>query len=217
MANISTFGRTDYVLTQADITNGFASVPILWDSPFNDTNYNFVWEIIDTSFSTPSLDFAHGDSHSIKGNGFTAVVDISASVPLIEAVADLVNSTSTLTPLSLTSPETTLYQVTFYYGPADASGSGTWIPTVTWQDPSGNNLTMTYPYLGPATAGDVENYQSYSIPYFVKLGTPIAVTGAYSGAAFPMNIAIRVVRMPSNSDASIVGDQVSVYALASHR
>lgn len=217
MANISTFGRTDYVLTQTDINNGYASVPILWDVPFNDTNYNLVWEIIDTSFSNPSLDFAHGDSHSLTGAGFTAVVDISASVPLVESYVDLVNSTSTLTPLTQTANETSLYQVTFYYGPATASGSGTWTPTVTWTDPNGNNLTMTYPYLGQATAGDVENYQSYSIPYFVKANTAIAVTGMYSGAAFPMNISIRVVKMPTNTDASIAGDKVSVYAMASHR
>ena len=132
-----------------------------------------------------------------KGVSFQdGTLQSTAALPLIQGKVDSVNSTNDLAPITLTAPLTTLYQVTFYYGPADNSGSGTWTPTVTWEDPNGNMLTMTGPYLGPATAGDVNNYQSYSIPFFVNGGTPITVTGAYSGVAFPMNVSIRVVQMP---------------------
>jgi hypothetical protein len=216
VANISAQAATKYSLTSQDIVNGWAKVHISWSSPFYDTNYTPTFSVEDLD-SVVDLSFEVGDIHNMKPDGLDAVIYLTAAIPLLQGQVDLVDSESTLAPITLTAPITTLYQVTFYYGPADNSGSGTWTPTVTWQDPSGNDLTMTGPYLGPATAGDVNNYQSYSIPYFVKAGTPIAVTGAYSGAPFPMNISIRVVQMPNNSTVPQVGDSFVVHAMASHR
>jgi len=118
-------------------------------------------------------------------------------IPVVENSQDLVSSIAPTTLLVFTLPKTTLYQVTFYYGPADHTGAGTWSPTASWTDPSGNNLSLASPYLGPATAGDPNNLQSYSIPFFCKGGTQISVSGAYSGTPFPMNISIRTVAMPS--------------------
>lgn len=39
MANISQIKRVIHVLTQADISAFAFAVPVLWDSPFNGTNY----------------------------------------------------------------------------------------------------------------------------------------------------------------------------------
>ena len=131
-----------------------------------------------------------------QGVGFQAGGGLLAGpVPIIQTGEDLVNSLAP-TSLSFELPLTTLYQVTFYYGPSSAAGSGTWTPTVSWTDPSLNALSITAPYLGVATAGNVNNYQSYSIPFFCDGGTAIVVAGAYSGAPFDMNISIRVVAMP---------------------
>ncbi len=204
-----------YVLTAQDIVNGYVSVPIVWDVPFADTDYSMVFGVHDLDLLV-DLSFAVGDAHNKTFEGLDAIVYVAAAIPLIQGQVDLIDSTSTLAPITLTAPITTLYQVTFYYGPANNSGSGTWTPTVTWEDPNGNMLTMTGPYLGPATAGDVNNYQSYSIPYFVMANTPIAVTGAYSGAAFPMNISIRVVQMPNNTVIAQPGDTFIVDAVAIH-
>ena len=190
-------------------------MPVTWGPPFTDTNYTVAFSINDLD-STIDLSVGALNVRDKTAAGLTAVAFIAAAVPLVQGQVDLVDSTSGLTPLSLTALITTLYQVTFYYGPATDSGSGTWIPSVTWTDPNNNDLTLTYPYLGAATAGDVENYQSYSIPFFVLADTPIVVTGAYSGTAFPMNISIRVVQMPNNAVLVEPGDQFIVNAIAVH-
>jgi len=116
-------------------------------------------------------------------------------IPIVQQSEDIVAGTA-FTTLSFTLPLTTLYQITLYYGPSGSSGSGSWSPTVDWTDPSGNNLTLGSPYLGAAAAGDPNNLQSYSIPFFVKGGTALVLSGAYTGAVFPMNISVRVVAMP---------------------
>ena len=121
-----------------------------------------------------------------QGVGFAAGGGLLVGpIPVIQTSEDLIATLTTGT-ITATQALTTLYQVTFYYGPSDATGAGTWSPSVSWQDPAGNNLILAYPYLGPATAGNVENYQSYSIPFFVKGGTPITVTGTYSGGGIPV-------------------------------
>jgi hypothetical protein len=210
-----THARVRYTLTATDVINGYAIVPIVWRSPFYDTNYSATYGINDLD-PLIDLSFEVGDMHNFTPEGLDAVVYLTAAIPILQGQIDEVNTTSPTSPIILSAPITTLYQVTFYYGPADDTGTGTWTPTVTWQDPAGNHLTMTGPYLGPATAGDVNNYQSYSIPYFVKGGTPITVTGAYSGAPFPMNVSIRVVQMPNNQTIAQVGDKFEVLAMAVH-
>jgi hypothetical protein len=216
MANISAQASTKYTLTAQDIVNGWATVHMTWPSPFYDTNYTPTFCVEDLS-SPIDLSFEVGDIHNMTPAGLDAIVYLTAAIPILQGQTDLVNTTNSLAPITLTAPITTLYQVTFYYGPATASGSGTWTPAVSWTDPSGNVLVMTGPYLGSATAGSVENYQSYSIPYFAKAGTPITVTGAYSGAAFPMNVSIRVVQMPNSNTIPVAGEQFVVHAMASHR
>ena len=203
-----------HVLTAQDIVNGYVAVPIVWDIPFSDTDYSTVFGIHDLD-PLIDLSFAVGDVHNKTFEGLEAIVYIAAATPLIQGQEDVIAG-EVVSPIVLQAPVTTLYQVTFYYGPSDATGAGTWSPSVSWQDPAGNNLILAYPYLGPATAGNVENYQSYSIPFFVKGGTPITVTGTYSGAAFPLNLSIRVVQMPNNAVIAQPGDTFVVDAVALH-
>jgi hypothetical protein len=203
-----------HALTADDITKGYVIVPIVWPEPFTDTDYSVVLGIHDLD-DPPNLSFTTGDVHDLTPEGCNALAYVSAAVPLIQGEQDLVGVNYT-TPISVTVPITTLYQVTFYYGPSGVSGAGTWSPTVQWQDPSGNNQTLAYPFLGPATAGDVTNLQSYSIPFFVKANTPIVVSGTYSGASFPLNLSVRVVRMPNNSTIAQPGDVFMLHALGIH-
>jgi hypothetical protein len=120
---------------------------------------------------------------------------LTGPTPVVQDSEDLVASIAP-TELSFTLPTTTLYAVTFYYGPSGVTGSGSWTPTITWTDPTGNNLSITSPLIGPSDAGDPNNFQSFVIPILVKGGTAIVVSGAYTGASFPMNISIRIVAMP---------------------
>lgn len=201
-----------YTFTSTDILNGYAMVPVVWPVAYVDANYVPVFGVMDLSLAT-ARDYAVGAVRSVTKAGFTAVVNLTAAIPLIQGQLDQVDSIAP-TSIVLQTTLTALYQVTFYYGPADNTGSGKWSPVATWQDPAGNNLVLENPYLGPATAGDVNNYQSYSIPFFVKGGTPITITGAYSGASFPMNISLRAVQMPNNSVIYQPGDQITVGALS---
>ena len=206
--------QVKYIVTQTDINNGWAAVPIVWSEPFSDADYTCAYGIYDLD-GTIDVSFICGDQHNKTFEGWDAIVYMGSAIPLIQGQEDVVNQ-EVVNPIVFTASAQTLYQVTFYYGPSGATGSGTWSPVVTWQDPSGNNLTLAYPYLGPATAGDVNNYQSYSIPFFVKAGTSITVTGTYSGSPFPLNVALRVVQMPNNATVPSVGDQFIVNAMAAH-
>jgi hypothetical protein len=220
MANISTMARTTYAITQDDILNGYFGVDMLWDSPFNDTNYNIAWSINDVGQNYLSLDYSTGDIHFKRRDGFIAVVTLPASAPLIQGQYDVVAG---IVPsgdlISVTVPLRTLYQVTFYYGPSDNTGNSgeTWYPTMSWVDPAGNALELTNPYLGVATGGNVNNYQSYSIPFYAEANTPITLTGTYTGGSFPMNIAVRIVQMSNNIVIPAVGATVTIEAMASHR
>lgn len=68
-----TLVRTLYTITQTDINNGFAAVPIVFKSPFNDTNYNAVFSIEDLDLPI-NLSWYEGDIHNKTRNGFSAVV-----------------------------------------------------------------------------------------------------------------------------------------------
>ena len=131
-----------------------------------------------------------------QGVGFAAGGGLLVGpIPVIQTSEDLIATLTTGT-ITATQALTTLYQVTFYYGPSGVTGSGYWEPTISWTDPSGNSLQLAYPYLGQSDAGDPNNLQSYSIPFFCKGGTTLTVSGSYSAAPFPMNISIRIVAMP---------------------
>ena len=126
--------------------------------------------------------------------------------PIIQASDTQLNSIAPTT-VSFELPITTMYQATLYYGPSGTSGTNeeTWVPTITWTDPTGNQLVAgpngPTIVLGDAVAGSPPDggpnfMQSYSIPFLCLGGTPIVITGEYTGTPFPMNIAIRIVAMP---------------------
>lgn len=233
MANISAQASAKYTLVAQDITNGWAKVHVNWPSPFFDTNYTPTFSVEDLD-SVVDLSFVVGDIHNLAPDGLDAIVYMQGSLPLIQGQVDLVNSTNTLAPITRTAPLTTMYQVTLYYGPARTSALDegiSWSPTVTWTDPTGNNLTasITSPTitLGPAVGGNTDSHgvnylQDFNLPLFVKGGTTVSVTGAYSGSGpggttMPMNISIRLVQMPNNATTPLVGDQFVIHAMASHR
>jgi len=216
-----------YTVTAQDIINGYISVPCVWPAPFSDTDYTYAWDVEDLD-PLIDLSYAHGDTHDITIEGITPVVFLAAATPYIQGQADIVDSTAPTTPIAITAPRTSMYQVTLYYGPArsDAADAGkSWSPTITWEDPAGNMLQASSSgptiVLGDAEGGlapsfGVDYMQSYSLPFFVMAGTPLTVTGAYTGGSFPMNISIRVVEMPSNNTITQPGDQFTIHAMALH-
>ncbi len=218
--------QVPYSITSADITNGFASIPVAWPIIWPDNNYALTSGI--SSLLNVNKDFVVGVAHSITGSGFTLVVRLADAIPLIQGQSDLVASTNATNLISLTTALTALYQVTLYYGPSRTSAldtGKTWTPTIAWTDPSGNVLTAsgTSPtvMLGPASGGNTGSYgvnwlQAYSIPMFVLGGTTIFVTGTYVGGAFPVNVSMRIVEMPNNSTIYTPGDTLIVNAVSIH-
>jgi uncharacterized membrane protein len=138
----------------------------------------------------------HDGTIFCQGVGFVAGGALLVGpVPIVQSSYNEQASTAVVA-LTFTLPTTTMYMVTLYYGPSDSTGSGNWSPTVSWTDPTGNDLQLAYPFLGQAVAGDPNNLQSYALPFLCKAGTPITIDGAYSGTPFPLNIGIRIVAMP---------------------
>ena len=68
--------RTVYTLTNTDISNSFAAVPVLWPSQFPDLNYTVVFGIRDLTGNAPSLNMWVEDIHDLAVTGYTAVVYI---------------------------------------------------------------------------------------------------------------------------------------------
>ena len=134
---------------------------------------------------------------SINSTGVTQTnngVVVTGGIPVVQFSEQVIGS---LAPPNLISETalTTLFQITFYYFPHDDSGSGTWTPSLNWTNPNGQDCNLDG-NLGPATAGNHNDGQSYSIPVLALGGTNIIITGAYSGTPFPMDVALRIVAMP---------------------
>ena len=185
MANISTMGRTTYALTAADIANGFAAIPVLWDSPFNDTNYNLAFSVVDSaSFTAPSLDFNAGDVHFKTGTGFTAVVTFAAATPLIQGQFDAFNvntaQTDTFTPVL-----PTLYQVTLYLNPRGDAGSpiSSLQAYVAYTDASGVRKTLA-PADATITRQGAPAGNTYPV-YSNDNGTTVVVSTAFLTTFIP--------------------------------
>jgi hypothetical protein len=219
--------KNSYAITQADITAGFCIVPVAWPEDFADNDYNIAWSVSDTSAIPPAPRFAVGEIYSQTPAGYTAIVEFPVAVAIVQAQDDQVNSILPTPLLSLTAALDTMYQVTMYYGPArtDAADNGkSWGPQITWTDPAGNNLTANGSsptiILGPAQGGALPNgvnyMQAFNIPFFVKGGTSITVTGSYTGGTFPMNVSIRVVQMPNNALLPVAGTVITVESIAVH-
>lgn len=78
MANISQIKKIIRVVNQADITASNIVVPVLWDSPFNDTNYALSWTIeiskaADLAIS--AIGYFPQTVTNVTRNGFTANIN----------------------------------------------------------------------------------------------------------------------------------------------
>jgi hypothetical protein len=186
MANISTMGRATYTLTVQDVANGFFAVPILWDTPFNDTNYICSWSVLDEYFPAPSLDFGQGDIHYKRGDGFIAVVTIPGAAPIVQGQWDDFDED---TPITLTFQPlvSTLYQISIYLhaktgensgnNPLDALGS-----TISFQAETGEFLSVA----GPTITALQASPSSATEPiYSTTGGNPITITTAFLTSSIP--------------------------------
>jgi len=217
MANISTMGRTKYALTATDILNGFAAVPVLWDSPFNDTNYNLSWSVHDLGFPAPSLNYGVGDFHFKTGAGFTAVVAILAAIPLVQGQVDYPLLTTAQT-FSYTVTVSGLYAVTATAWTLDSTASTSADLVFEWVGPGGALNANTSAWLtGPATATPFSGSDTFTFATAAVAGSAIVIGTANLNKTFPYGMSIRVVKMPDNTVLPIPGDAVEVEAMASHK
>ena len=204
MANISTMGRATYTLTVQDVTNGFFAVPILWDTPFNDTNYICSWSILDEYFPVPTLDFGQGDIHYKRGDGFIAVVTIPGAAPIVQGQWDDFDEDASIV-LSFQPLQSTMYAVSIYLNPKVGENSAnfagdamqvniswqgeppdgvlTFSPTDTIITAQGNSASNTSPFYAAAGGAPITlttEFTTYSIAGSVPTSTWF-VTGSFSG------------------------------------
>ena len=67
-----TIAKTTYVYTSADVSAGYAVIPIVWRTRMNG-DYVINWAIEDRDAAI-TLDYFQGDMHGVTPNGFNAVV-----------------------------------------------------------------------------------------------------------------------------------------------
>jgi hypothetical protein len=77
--NVKT-NRTSYTLTATDISNGYANIPVVWDSPFTDASYTIAQGITQATALDTLNDVSPGDNHLVTRYGFTAQIYVNGSV-----------------------------------------------------------------------------------------------------------------------------------------
>ena len=196
-------GSASHILTQTDIENGFFTVPITWDSPFDDTNYviNFG---IDDLYPGITLDYSVGDQHMITPDGFIAMVLCLSNNTIVQGQYDNFD-TNVQETIPFTPNVTTMYQVALYLHPKTSENLGNFAGdalqasvTYTAEDPgvltltpsSGWNITAQdgAQSLSPniwSTAGNTITlktvFTTYSIPGTVLTDTWF-IAGSFTGA-----------------------------------
>jgi hypothetical protein len=70
----------NYLITNNDVSNGFASVPITWDTPFADTNYVVIFTVEFALPNQAASTFSGGFVAAGKtASGFTASINGDAA------------------------------------------------------------------------------------------------------------------------------------------
>ncbi len=86
--NIQT-ARVTYTWTAQNVIDGFATVPILFPTPFLDTAYTLVWSPDDMD-DVVGLDYYNGDIHAKAPSGFNAIVYAYSPGPDYSHAGDVV-------------------------------------------------------------------------------------------------------------------------------
>ena len=75
--------RAPHVVTQAEIDQAWAVIPVKWPVPFMDSNYTVIWSVIDIQNDNTDADYSIGDTHFLTAAGFSAVVLVGIySIPV---------------------------------------------------------------------------------------------------------------------------------------
>ena len=72
--------RVTHLVTNAEFIAGYAAVPIVWDFPFDDTNYTVSRGGVEDLSGSMSPNYVVGDFHHKTPAGITAIVQISSSM-----------------------------------------------------------------------------------------------------------------------------------------
>ena len=78
--------RTSYTVTQTDVNNGYANIPVVFKTPFADTNYTMAQTITQTGVLDSGNDYSIGDNHLLTGSGFTAQIYVNSGVAVASTV-----------------------------------------------------------------------------------------------------------------------------------
>ena len=198
-----------YTITDADVALGYASVPVTWPTPFGDANY-----VASFSIGNPENNlepaYAAGDIQSQTAEGFVAIVNILAPVPLIQGqlqVLDTNQEQSVTFPVLLNTVG--MYMITFYLDNYPDVGDVNEVSLqASWTDPSGGGQSGTLESL----SGPYPSNIAGTFPVLVAPKSNIVVNTVFSAAPFHYDIGVYIVRMPDNQ-ISLAGDTIQVMAM----
>jgi hypothetical protein len=208
--------RVMYTITATDILNGFIPVPVVWPTPFADTNYTAVFAVNDLD-ATVDLSIGVLDMHNKTASGVTCVALLAAAYPLVQGQLDALDVT-TAQDVTLVAPISTLFQVTVYAASHGGGSSGDIFHVyIEYTDASGiGQQTYDLGALTGNATGYVEDLPGTS-PIYAVQGTTIRVYSALTaGSPFAYDMSVRIVQMPSNSVVIEPGDQFVINAIAIH-
>jgi hypothetical protein len=71
--------RTTYTITQTDINNGYANIPIVFPIPFADTNYTISQAITNSAALDVINAVSPGENHLVTASGMTAQIYVNGA------------------------------------------------------------------------------------------------------------------------------------------
>jgi hypothetical protein len=211
-----------YTLTQTDISNSFAIVPVVWPKPFASNDYTAVFSVHNLG-DYINYDVNPGDSHNYTPTGFNAVVQISGPQPLIiqaQAMLSIMAPVSSVTPIVVGG----LYLLTLYIASHNDGSSTQGVQTyISYTDASGvGEQTFGYQTIGQiqGTGGSL-NSQNFTFPLYCIAGSNITLTTAFVtygtntpiGTTFTYDFSTQLSQYVIGVQPTSVGAQLVVTAI----
>jgi len=200
--------QASHVLTEADLVNGYFSVPITWPYPFTDDNYVATFGL-DDEYPAITIDYAVGDEHMVTPSGFVAVVLCLGQAPIVQGAYDNFDTNTELS-IPFTPAISTMYGIQLYLHPKTTENGANFAgdalqASASYTADSDEMLTLT-PAQWNITA--LDGPSALSPPIFAAAGQPItinttfttyAIVGTAAGSFYGPGSGVNLVQAGTNA------------------